>query len=77
MRFSRSPLVSCAAICATAFATSALSLEYPLGSPQNLAGMEVVAVYLQAIAMEPEGHMKKATESDIHALANNPNGSSG
>jgi uncharacterized protein involved in high-affinity Fe2+ transport len=58
----------------------AVALEYPIGSPQNLAGMEVAAVYLQAIDMEPEGHMRKAADSDIHleadihALASNPNG---
>jgi periplasmic iron binding protein len=58
----------------------ALALEYPIGTPQNIAGMEVAAVYLQAVEMEPEGHMRKATESDIHleadihALASNPNG---
>lgn len=56
------------------------ALEYPIGSPHNVAGMEIAAVYLQAIDMEPEGHMRKAAESDIHieadihALANNPNG---
>lgn len=62
------------------WALQAAALEYPIGSPQNLAGMEVAAVYLQAVEMEPEGHMRKAAESDIHleadihALANNPNG---
>ena len=59
---------------------TAAALEYPIGTPNNLAGMEVAAVYLQAVEMEPEGHMRKASESDIHleadihALANNPNG---
>lgn len=58
----------------------AAALEYPIGTPQNVAGMEVAAVYLQPIEMEPEGMMRKASESDIHleadihALANNPNG---
>ena len=62
------------------FAAPALALEYPIGSPQNLAGMEIAAVYLQPIEMEPEGHMRKAAESDIHleadihALASNANG---
>jgi uncharacterized protein involved in high-affinity Fe2+ transport len=61
-------------------AINAAALEYPIGTPQNVAGMEVAAVYLQAIDMEPDGHMRKAAESDIHleadihALANNPNG---
>jgi uncharacterized protein involved in high-affinity Fe2+ transport len=65
------------------FSTPALALEYPIGAPQNLAGMQVAAVYLQAIDMEPEGHMKKAADSDIHleadihALSNNPNGFAG
>lgn len=54
--------------------------EIPIGGPQNVAGLEVAAVYLQPIDMEPEGHMRKAAETDIHleadihALANNPNG---
>jgi uncharacterized protein involved in high-affinity Fe2+ transport len=58
----------------------AQAVEYPIGAPQNVAGMEVAAVYLQPIEMEPEGHMRKASESDvhleadIHALANNANG---
>ena len=61
-------------------ASAALALEYPIGTPQNLAGMEIAAVYLQAVDMEPDGHMRKAAESDIHieadihALASNPNG---
>ncbi len=59
---------------------AAHALEYPIGTPHNVAGMEVAAVYLQPIDMEPEGHMRKASETDIHleadihALANNPNG---
>jgi uncharacterized protein involved in high-affinity Fe2+ transport len=58
----------------------ALALEYPIGSPQQQAGMEVAAVYLQAVDMEPEGHMRKAADSDIHleadihALSSNANG---
>ena len=70
-------LMAAAAVC---FAPLAAAVEYPIGSPQNVAGMEVAAVYLQAIDMEPEGHMRKAADSDIHleadihALANNPNG---
>ena len=65
---------------AAAFATPALALEYPIGVPQQKAGMEVAAVYLQAVEMEPDGMMKKVSESDIHieadihALSNNPNG---
>ena len=42
--------------------------------------MEVAAVYLQPVSMEPEGMMRPAAESDIHleadihALAANPQG---
>jgi uncharacterized protein involved in high-affinity Fe2+ transport len=62
------------------FAPAASALEYPIGSPQNAAGMEIAAVYLQPIDMEPEGHMRKAADSDvhleadIHALSTNVNG---
>jgi uncharacterized protein involved in high-affinity Fe2+ transport len=60
--------------------TAAYAVEYPIGQPQQRDGMEIAAVYLQPIEMEPEGMMKKATESDvhmeadIHALGDNPNG---
>lgn len=56
------------------------ALEYPIGSPKLLNGMEVAAVYLQPIEMEPHHIMRAATESDIHleadihAIANNVNG---
>ncbi len=59
---------------------SAMAIEYPIGSPQQRFGMEIAAVYLQPVVMEPEGMMKNAEESDIHieadikALAGNPNG---
>jgi len=59
---------------------SAAAIEYPIGTPSNVAGMEIAAVYLQPIEMEPEGMMAKASETDIHleadihALANNANG---
>ncbi|GAB3543727.1 iron transporter [Noviherbaspirillum agri] len=54
--------------------------EYPIGAPQQRFGMEIAAVYLQPVVMEPVGMMKKVEESDIHieadirALAANPNG---
>ena len=61
-------------------ALSAQAVEYPIGAPQQKNGMEIAAVYLQPVEMEPDGMMKKAAESDIHieadihALGNNPNG---
>ena len=61
-------------------ALGAHALEYPIGTPQQRFGMEIAAVYLQPVVMEPEGMMRKAEESDVHmeadikALAGNPNG---
>jgi periplasmic iron binding protein len=69
-----------AGLALAALTLSAYALEYPIGAPQHVAGMEVAAVYLQPIEMEPVGHMRKAStsdihlEADIHALASNPNG---
>lgn len=60
--------------------TSSLAAEYPIGSPEQRFGMEISAVYLQPVTMEPEGMMRKSEDSDIHlevdikALASNPNG---
>lgn len=60
--------------------SSVLAVEYPVGAPQQRAGMEIAAVYLQPIEMEPEGHMRPAKdadihlEADIHAMSSNPNG---
>src|SRR3970040_2662148 len=62
------------------FYSSAMALETPIGIPQSIYGMEIAAVYLQAIEMEPKGIMKARAESDIHlecdirAAENNPNG---
>ncbi len=69
-----------AGIAIAGFALGAQALEYPIGSPQQQAGIEIAAVYLQAVDMEPEGHTRKAADSDIHleadihALSSNPNG---
>ncbi|MEQ6290201.1 iron transporter [Vogesella sp. MAHUQ-64] len=58
----------------------AQAAEYPIGKPQIKAGMEIAAVYLQPVKMEPEGMMRKAEQSDIHLEADihaakaNPNG---
>jgi uncharacterized protein involved in high-affinity Fe2+ transport len=54
---------------ALGFAAPALALEYPIGKPQVRDGMEVAAVYLQPIAMEPAGMMRDAKTSDIHLEA--------
>jgi uncharacterized protein involved in high-affinity Fe2+ transport len=43
--------------------------EYPIGEPHVLHGMEVAAVYLQPVEMEPPGMMRAAAGSDIHLEA--------
>lgn len=50
-------------------AALAAAAEYPAGDPQMLNGMEIAAVYLQPIEMEPAGMMKPAAETDIHLEA--------
>lgn len=59
--------------------TSVLALEYPIGDPVMKNGMEIAAVYLQPVVMDPAGKLpaEKADihlEADIHALENNANG---
>ncbi len=72
--------VSLALAAVILFHSHAKALETPIGLPQSLYGMEIAAVYLQAIEMEPKGIMKARAESDIHlecdirAAENNPNG---
>ncbi|MCQ4320729.1 iron transporter [Stutzerimonas stutzeri] len=43
--------------------------EYPIGEPQQCGGMEVAAVYLQPVEMEPAGMMLDAANSDVHLEA--------
>lgn len=63
-----------------ALAPAAFAVEYPIGTPQQRYGMEIAAVYLQPVEMEPAGMMRPTKDSDIHlevdihALASNPNG---
>ena len=58
----------------------ALAAEVPIGQPHVEGGMEVAAVYLQPIEMEPVGMMRDAKisdihlEADIHAVKGNRNG---
>lgn len=74
------PLRALSLAALTALSLSASALEYPIGKPVHRSGMEIAAVYLQPIEMEPPGMMRKAAESDIHieadirALGDNPNG---
>jgi uncharacterized protein involved in high-affinity Fe2+ transport len=50
-------------------AGTALAKEYPVGKPQTPNGMEIGAVYLQPIEMDPPGMMKAAADSDVHLEA--------
>ncbi|WP_144638886.1 iron transporter [Bordetella genomosp. 13] len=43
--------------------------EYPIGKPVQKGGMEIGAVYLQPIEMDPPGMMRAAKESDVHLEA--------
>ncbi len=58
-----------AVLAASLSAPAAFALETPIGKPQIQAGMEVAAVYLQPVPMEPAGMMKSVAESDIHLEA--------
>lgn len=68
------------ALAGIGLATSALAAEYPIGEPSEINGLEVAAVYLQPVEMEPDGMMRAAKDSDIHleadihATADNKNG---
>ncbi len=67
-------------VAAAMAATAASAAEYPIGKQKIEGGMEIGAVYLQPITMDPEGMMRKASDSDIHleadvhAVKKNPTG---
>jgi len=73
-------LTSVAVALAMTLALPAFAKEYPVGKPQIKNGMEIAAVYLQPIKMDPEGMMRAAEksdvhlEADIHAIKNNIHG---
>lgn len=50
-------------------AGAALAKEVPIGKQVVQNGLNVAAVYLQPIEMDPPGMMRKAAESDIHLEA--------
>jgi uncharacterized protein involved in high-affinity Fe2+ transport len=76
----RKLLAATAYIAAMGLGSAALSKEYPIGTPHKVAGMEVAAVYLQPIEMDPPGMMREAKDSDVHleadikAMKGNTNG---
>jgi len=58
MRISSFVRGGAAAVAAVA-ALSATAAEYPIGKQQIQGGMEIGAVYLQPVTMEPEGMMPR------------------
>ncbi len=54
--------------------------EYPIGDPVEVNHMQIAAVYLRPVTMEPHGLAMPASqasihlEADIHATEGNPNG---
>jgi periplasmic iron binding protein len=69
MVLSSSRAVLAVAFAAAAFSGVAAAREYPIGKPHTVNGIEVAAVYLQPIEMDPPGMMRAATESDVHLEA--------
>jgi hypothetical protein len=61
-------------------AAPAAAKEYPIGKAQEKGGMDIGAVYLQPIEMDPPDIMRPAKDSDVHLEADihaakaNPNG---
>lgn len=66
------------AIAGGLFTASAQAAEVAIGEPIEKNGMEIAAVYLQAVQMEPihpsEGPSDIHLEADIHAIKGNNNG---
>jgi uncharacterized protein involved in high-affinity Fe2+ transport len=60
----RYTLICVAGAIAAGSATTAK--EYTIGAPQTKNGMEIGAVYLQPIEMDPRGVMRPAKDSDVH-----------
>lgn len=75
----RIPLTAAALLAATPNGGSALAAETAIGEPVTKNAMEIAAVYLQPVMMEPHlPGMHERTdihlEADIRALEKNPNG---
>src|SRR4030081_3738076 len=61
-------ILSAAAIAALV-ASPLAAKEYPIGKPQLKGGMEIAAVCLQTIDMDPPDVMRAAKDSDVHLEA--------
>lgn len=73
-------LAATASILAMLATGTARAAEQPAGEPVEKNGLEINAVYLQPVEMEPAVHGQEAAtsdihlEADIHAAKNNKNG---
>ncbi|GAB4355792.1 MAG: iron transporter [Gammaproteobacteria bacterium] len=79
MKLQIKPLMLAAAVSMALGTPAANAAEQPIGEPVEVNGMEIAAVYLQAVKMEPmmPGMMEPTDihlEADIHALKGNANG---
>ena len=63
----RFPALLTAALVASLSAAQAK--EYPIGQHVKQNGLEISAIYLQPIEMDPPGMMRAAAESDVHLEA--------
>lgn len=63
------PAIALALIGSAFVAGPALAKEMPIGKHVVQQGMDVGAVYLQPIEMEPAGMMRAAADSDVHLEA--------
>jgi hypothetical protein len=68
MRSSVAILVLCS-VAEMGLSVHAAAAEYPIGAVKTLNGMEIAAVYLQPVEMEPPNMMRAAADSDIHLEA--------
>lgn len=64
-----SPRFALASLLVLASTALVQAKEYPIGKPQTKSGLEVAAVYLQPIEMEPAGMMRATADSDVHLEA--------
>ncbi|WP_026607706.1 iron transporter [Methylocapsa acidiphila] len=58
--------LTCVALLGSSLGSGAFAKEYPIGKPQQKNGMEIGAVYLQPIEMDPPDVMRPAKDSDVH-----------
>ncbi|WP_068086575.1 iron transporter [Polycladidibacter stylochi] len=61
--------VAIVGLCAANAALAQEFKEYPIGDAQTVAGMEIAAVYLSPVDMEPRGMGLPSSQSDIHLEA--------